>query len=102
MTGIVKFFNARRGMGFIEPLIGRPGAKHIYFHATSVKGIKLGEQAGVPVGAEVRFDLCRGELGPQAANLEVVKISAAVLWPTASVGANDGEIGAKEGAYQNK
>lgn len=88
MNGIVINYQSEKGFGFIEPLIGKPGAKTVFFHAAAVTGIKAGEQPGIPMGCEVSFDLVRGHDGVQAANLRVVKVSAARLWPENPSGVN--------------
>jgi cold shock CspA family protein len=79
MTGIVESWNSRRAFGFIAPLIGDPKASKVFFHITSVAGLKPGEQPAIPVGSEVKFDLTRGVHGPQAANLRVVSLNGEVL-----------------------
>jgi len=74
MTGIVKSFNAEKGYGFLLPLIGRPDTvEPIFFHASAFKR-KNGERAAPPpVGAVLRFDLCRSDKGRgvQACNIEL-------------------------------
>src|ERR1039458_691076 len=80
MTGIVKSYNNSRGFGLIMPLIGKPDtAPLIFFHATSIVGRKPGEDGGIPAGAEVEFDLCRGNRGVQAANVKLRILNGSVL-----------------------
>ncbi len=75
MNGIVKRYNSRHGFGFIAPLIGKPDTTpEVFFHATAVRG-----GAAIPAGAEVQFDLVRGEKGPQAANVELVRVTTRAL-----------------------
>jgi len=81
MNGIVKYFNNTRGFGFIAPLIGRPDtAEEVFFHTSSLVGLKPGERAAVPIETEVSFDLVRGKGGrPQAANVRLVRINGKTL-----------------------
>lgn len=76
MTGLVTFMNEERGFGFIKPLIGKPDSKEtIYFHMAQFRRDTDGRRpAPPPVGAELRFDVCRGEKGPQATNIELVTL----------------------------
>jgi cold shock protein len=58
---IVKFFNARKGFGFIEPV---QEGKDAYVNATAV------ELAGLPTlreGQKVSYDIERGEDGKESA-----------------------------------
>jgi cold shock CspA family protein len=71
MNGIVKSFNEHRDFGFIEGLTGKPsgGNPMIFYHKSAIRG-----GAAIPVGAEVRFEICRSDRGPQAANVELVRV----------------------------
>jgi cold shock CspA family protein len=70
MNGIVRRYNDRRGFGFIEGLTGHPGANpEIFFHVSSVEGC-----IAPPVGCEVSFIVVRGEKGPQAADVRLVRV----------------------------
>ena len=63
-TGIVKFFNAQKGFGFISP---EDGAKDVFVHATAV------EQAGMRTlseGQRVSFDIQPDKRGSKAVNLK--------------------------------
>jgi CspA family cold shock protein len=66
-TGVVKFFNAERGYGFIKP---DDGARDVFVHITAV------EQAGLKSlneGQKISFDVepdKKGK-GPKAVNLVV-------------------------------
>jgi len=66
LHGKVKFFNAKKGFGFIE----REGEKDIFVHYSgiSMEGYKKLEQ-----NVEVTFDLEDGPNGRQAANVTVVE-----------------------------
>lgn len=80
MTGLVQSFDADRGFGFIKPLIGKPNeVKNVFVHVSQVA-----ERKPLPVGAEVRFDLVRGEQGPQAANVTLRHLRGNVLLETGS------------------
>ncbi len=69
MTGLIERYDTTRGYGFITPLVGKPGAvEWIFFHRNVIVG-----GAYLPEGAEVSFDVCRGERGPQAANVKLIK-----------------------------
>ncbi|HAD86916.1 MAG TPA: cold-shock protein [Rhodospirillaceae bacterium] len=60
-TGTVKFFNANKGYGFIEP---EDGSKDAFVHISAV------EQAGLSTlteGQKVTYDLAAGRDGKTAA-----------------------------------
>jgi CspA family cold shock protein len=62
--GVVKWFNAAKGYGFIQ----RPGGDDVFVHFSAIEGAgyrKLEE------GDEVEFDVNDGPKGPQAANVTV-------------------------------
>lgn len=65
MLGKVKWFNAKKGYGFIEREDG--GDVFVHFTAIQEDGFKSLDE-----GQEVEFDIVEGERGPQAAN--VVKL----------------------------
>lgn len=73
MTGLVTYINDEKGFGFIKPLIGQPDSTEaIYFNMAQFRRDKHGRRpAPPPVGAELRFDVCRGEKGQQACNIEI-------------------------------
>jgi CspA family cold shock protein len=66
-TGIVKFFNAAKGFGFIQP---EDGSKDVFVHISAV------ERAGLPglnENQKVSFDLERGHDGRvSATNLKAL------------------------------
>ncbi|NLL70611.1 MAG: cold-shock protein [Epulopiscium sp.] len=64
-TGTVKWFNAKKGFGFISV----PGEDDVFVHFSAVEGdgYKTLEE-----GQEVEFEVVEGEKGPQASN--VVKL----------------------------
>ena len=65
MKGTVKWFNARKGFGFISDENGND--VFVHFSALQMDGFKVLDE-----GEEVEFDVVNGEKGPQASN--VVKI----------------------------
>ena len=65
MKGTVKWFNAKKGFGFISDENGND--VFVYFSALQMDGFKVLDE-----GEEVEFDVVNGEKGPQASN--VVKI----------------------------
>ena len=56
-TGIVKFFNATKGFGFIAP---EDGSKDIFVHISAVQGSGL---ATLSENQKVTFDTERGQDG---------------------------------------
>jgi cold shock protein len=64
MTGTVKWFNAEKGFGFIE----REGGDDVFVHFSAIQsqGYKSLDE-----GQRVEFDLEKGQLGPQAANVRI-------------------------------
>ena len=67
VTGRVKWFNNKKGYGFIARGEGEPDV-FVHYSAIQGEGFKTLEE-----GAEVEFDIVQGEKGLQAAN--VVKLT---------------------------
>lgn len=65
-TGTVKWFNAKKGYGFISDEEGKD--IFVHFSALEMPGFKVLEE-----GEKVEFEVIEGEKGPQAA--KVVKVS---------------------------
>lgn len=65
MTGTVKWFNAKKGFGFISGDEGND--VFVHFSALKMEGFKVLDE-----GDKVEFEVVDGEKGPQAAN--VVKL----------------------------
>jgi len=65
MTGRVKWFNDRKGFGFIEV----EGQKDVFVHhsAIQVDGFK-----SLKEGDEVEFEVTQGPKGPQATNVKII------------------------------
>ncbi len=69
LTGTVKWFNAQKGYGFIEP-DGEGPDVFVHFSAIAMGGYKVLEE-----GERVEFAITQGPKGPQAS--EVVRLGAA-------------------------
>ncbi|MEQ6376022.1 cold-shock protein [Bacillaceae bacterium S4-13-58] len=64
-NGVVKWFNAEKGFGFIE--VQGEDDVFVHFSAITGEGFKTLEE-----GQQVQFEVTEGNRGPQAAN--VVKL----------------------------
>ena len=62
MKGTVKWFNAKKGYGFISDEEGND--VFVHFSALQMDGFKVLDE-----GDEVEFEVIDGEKGPQAANV---------------------------------
>ena len=62
MIGTVKWFNAKKGFGFISDEEGKD--VFVHFSALQMDGFKVLEE-----GDKVEFEVVNGEKGPQAANV---------------------------------
>jgi cold shock protein len=62
-VGTVKWFNASRGYGFIQPESGND----VFVHASAIQG-----DGSLDEGQAVEFDITQGQKGPQAANVRPV------------------------------
>ncbi len=66
-TGIVKWFNATKGFGFIQP---EDGSKDVFVHISAVQGAGL---STLNEGQKVQFELVKGKDGKTSAgNLKAV------------------------------
>lgn len=65
IKGKVKWFNEKKGFGFLE----QPGGADVFVHFSAIKanGFKT-----LPEGAAVTFDVEQGAKGPNATNVEIV------------------------------
>ena len=61
-TGTVKWFNSRKGFGFIE----REGADDVFVHYSTIQGDGF---KNLEEGQKVEFTVTEGEKGPQSENL---------------------------------
>ncbi len=67
-TGTVKFFNAIRGFGFIEP---EDGSKDAFVHISAVERAGL---SSLSEGQKVSYELQQGQNGKSSAeNLSVIE-----------------------------
>jgi CspA family cold shock protein len=66
-TGVVKWFNATKGFGFIAP---DGGGKDVFVHVTAVQ--RAGLQA-LNEGQRVSFDVVDDRKGKKAENLVIAK-----------------------------
>ena len=65
-TGTVKWFNEKKGFGFITR---EDGEKDCFVHHTAIQG--TGFQS-LREGERVEFDVVQGEKGPAAENVAVI------------------------------
>jgi CspA family cold shock protein len=63
ITGTVKWFNSKKGFGFITRDDGR-GDVFVHFSAIQSRGFKALEE-----GQKVEFEIVQDEKGPKAANV---------------------------------
>jgi cold shock protein len=65
-TGTVKWFDDKKGYGFITG----DGGEEIFVHRSGIAGVGPKTLAE---GARVQFDGAQGQKGPQARNVQVVR-----------------------------
>lgn len=66
ITGVVKFFNAQKGFGFIQPV---DGSKDVFVHISAVERAGL---AGLNEGQQVSYELASERGRTNAVNLKVI------------------------------
>lgn len=69
MEGTVKWFNARKGYGFIIP---EEGEKDVFVHYSAIQ-VQPGEFATLHENDKVQFEIQEGQKGPEARNVEVTE-----------------------------
>jgi CspA family cold shock protein len=65
-TGVVKWFSAEKGFGFVTP---DDGSADVFVHFSAIQGDGY---KSIDEGQKVEFDVTAGQKGPQAANLRPV------------------------------
>jgi CspA family cold shock protein len=65
MIGRVKWFNDRKGFGFIEV----EGQKDVFVHYSAVQGEGF---KSLKEGDQVEFEVTQGPKGPQATNVKII------------------------------
>ncbi|RYH23917.1 MAG: cold-shock protein [Alcaligenaceae bacterium] len=65
-TGVVKWFNAEKGFGFITP---ESGGKDLFAHFSAIQGSGY---KSLEEGQRVSFSSEQGPKGPQAQNITVL------------------------------
>ena len=65
-SGTVKWFNAQKGYGFIQP---DDGSKDVFVHISAVERAGL---RGLNEGQKVSFEIEADKKGPKAVNLKLV------------------------------
>jgi len=63
MTGLVKWFNADKGFGFISP---EDGSKDVFVHFSAIQGT---DYKTLDEGQKVEFTIENGAKGPAAAKV---------------------------------
>ena len=71
-TGTVKWFNSRKGYGFITPEEPE-GAADVFVHYTAIKVESDDQYRALNEGDKVNFDLSDGKKGPEARNVEILE-----------------------------
>ena len=66
-TGTVKWFNADKGFGFIQP---DDGSADVFAHFSSINS---GGFRSLVENDKVEYDLEQGPKGPQASNIQVLR-----------------------------
>jgi len=65
-TGVVKWFSAQKGYGFLTP---SDGSKDVFVHFS---GIQSNGYKSLDEGAKVEFEIVKGDKGLQAEKVRVI------------------------------
>ncbi|KAA8998110.1 cold-shock protein [Affinibrenneria salicis] len=68
MTGLVKWFDAGKGFGFISPA---DGSKDVFVHFSAIQG-QGNEYKSLEEGQNVEFNVEAGQKGPSAVNVVAI------------------------------
>ncbi|MFC3394409.1 cold shock domain-containing protein [Brenneria rubrifaciens] len=68
MTGLVKWFDAGKGFGFITPT---DGSKDVFVHFSAILGLG-NDYKSLDEGQKVEFNVESGQKGPSAVNVSVI------------------------------
>ena len=67
-AGTVKFFNTKKGFGFVEP---DDGGNDLFFHATGIRGAEMGKFHAVNDDTRVEFEIGDDSRGPRAIDVSL-------------------------------
>jgi CspA family cold shock protein len=77
-TGIVKWFNAKKGFGFITfTPAGESAEKDLFVHFSAINSNESNGFKTLYEGDKVSFDVSEGNKGPQAGNVKVIEKASA-------------------------
>nr|WP_113866542.1 cold-shock protein [Brenneria salicis]NMN92723.1 CspA family cold shock protein [Brenneria salicis ATCC 15712 = DSM 30166]RBP62437.1 putative cold-shock DNA-binding protein [Brenneria salicis ATCC 15712 = DSM 30166]RLM30630.1 cold-shock protein [Brenneria salicis ATCC 15712 = DSM 30166] len=68
-TGLVKWFDAGKGFGFITPT---DGSKDVFVHFSAILG-QGNDYKSLDEGQKVEFNVESGQKGPSAVNVSVIQ-----------------------------
>jgi cold shock CspA family protein len=86
-TGVVKWFNAEKGYGFITP---DDGGKDCFVHFSAIQG---GGFRKLEEGQKVEFEVGQGQKGPQAENVVALDGGTGGGAPSGGGGGREGRGG---------
>lgn len=97
MQGTVKWFNSRKGFGFITP---SEGEKDMFVHYSSIS-TEGDEFANLNENDEVEFDAVEGQKGMEAKNVKVTKKAPYTPRPPRGDSRGDSRGGFRGGSRNN-